>query len=141
MRAGTGPVLDLIASRSPPGLGIDRVNRVPSELILRRTFRDIFGVAGVIFCTLGVIFELILGPWRHLGVTIEALWMHFSCQKTDWGAKGAPRGVTPVSGSPFWAPFWSFWGDFLRFEKRLIFYVVLEHLLDRPGRLNGHEVL
>ena len=29
----------LIASRSPPGLGIDWVNRVPNEFIFRSTFR------------------------------------------------------------------------------------------------------
>ena len=81
-----------------------------------------FGTVGVIFCTLGVIFELIFGPWRHLGVTFGALWTHFSRQKTDWGAKGAPRGATPDIPSPFWTPFWSLWGDFLRFEKRLIFW-------------------
>ena len=40
-----------------------------------------FGTVGVIFCTVGVILELIFGPWRHLGVTFGALWMHFSCQK------------------------------------------------------------
>ena len=52
------------------------------------------------------------GQFRHLGVTFGAFWMHFSHQKTDWGAKGAQRGATPVSGSPFWAPFWAEIPDF-----------------------------
>ena len=33
--------------------------------------------------------------------------MHFSCQKTDWGAKGAP-----VSPSPVWTHFGSNFRDF-----------------------------
>ena len=48
---------------------------------------------------------------RHLGVTFGAFWKHFLCQKTDWGAKGAQRGATPVSNSPFWMPCWSIFLD------------------------------
>ena len=40
-------------------------------------------------------------PLGHLGVTFEEFWMHFLCQKTDWGAKGAQRGATPVRSHPF----------------------------------------
>ena len=60
------------------------------------------------FHDLGVTFSISAWFWSqfcHLGVTFGALWMHFSYQKTDWGAKGAPRGATPVSNSPIWVPF------------------------------------
>ena len=57
---------------------------------------------------------------RHLGVTFGAFWMHFSHQKTDWGAKGAQRGGTPVSESPFWTPFGRIF---------LIFLVLLEKIM------------
>ena len=43
--------------------------------------------------------------FRHLGGTFGAFWMHFSHQKTDWGAKGAPRGATLEITSPIWGPF------------------------------------
>ena len=53
----------------------------------------------------GLHFGSIWEPFPPKVVPNGALWIHFSCQKTDWGAKGAPRGATPVSNSPFWTPF------------------------------------
>ena len=43
--------------------------------------------------------------FRHLGVTFGAFGMHFLCQKSDWGSKGAQRGATPEIKSPIWTPF------------------------------------
>ena len=57
-----------------------------------------FCIVGAIFCTLGVILELIFGPCRHPGVTFGALRMHFSHKETDLGAEagpGAPQGAHP----------------------------------------------
>ena len=45
--------------------------------------------------------------------------------KTDCAAKGATgaaQGAHPEIPSPIWTPFWSLWGDFLRFEKVFIFW-------------------
>ena len=64
-----------------------------------------FGTVGVIFCTLGVIFELIFGPWRHLGVTFGALWMHFSCQKNRLGRQRCPKRRHPRYPLTFLDPF------------------------------------
>ena len=62
-----------------------------------------------------MIWEALLALWhifynfwdqfRYLGVTFGAFWMHLLCQKTDWGAKGAPRGPTPEIKASIWAPF------------------------------------
>ena len=50
----------------------------------------------------------------HLGVTFGAFWMHFSSQKTHWGAKGAPRGATTIIPYHIWVPFWDNVLDFSR---------------------------
>ena len=55
-----------------------------------------------------VLWHHLLRQFRHLGVTFGALWMHFSCQKTDWGAKVAPRGATAIISYHIWAPFGSY---------------------------------
>ena len=55
---------------------------------------------GSIFSTLAPLLESLLAPQHHFG----ALWMHFSRQKTDWGAKGVPKGPTPEIHASIWAP-------------------------------------
>ena len=53
--------------------------------------------------------------FRHLGVTFGAFWMHFSFQKTNWGAKGAPRGATTKIKSPIWGALGGHFLDFFEF--------------------------
>ena len=78
--------------------------------------------------------ESLLWPWRnflslfrHLGVTFGALWMHFSCQKTDWGAKGAPRGASTIIPYHIWVPFWIYFPHFFGFsiQKVCTWYTTL----------------
>ena len=57
-----------------------------------------FGVTWVPF---GLHFGSIWEPFAPKVAPNGALWMHFSCQKTDWGAKGAPRGATTKMKSSF----------------------------------------
>jgi hypothetical protein len=60
------------------------------------------------FCYLGVTFITLAPFWGHfcsLGSTLGALWMHFSHQKSDLVAKGAPRGATLEINSLIWRPF------------------------------------
>ena len=71
----------------------------------------------ICFIFFGTVSGSILVPmlahlWYPFGVTFGALWMHFSCPKKDWGAKGAPRGAlgrhhqNKVSYlDPFWRSF------------------------------------
>jgi len=64
------------------------------------------------FGCFGVIFQVLFGPWGHFGGTLDALWAHFGDQKTDWGAKGAPRGATTEIKSPIWIPFGTYFHVF-----------------------------
>ena len=41
--------------------------------------------------------------------------MHFVCQKTDWGAKGAPRGATTKINYHIWVPFGGHFSDLFEF--------------------------
>ena len=59
-----------------------------------------FDDLGVTFITLAPLLESILPLWDHFWSTLDAVFV----SKTDWGAKGAQRGATPVSKSPFWTP-------------------------------------
>ena len=89
------------------------------------------------------ILEALLRLWhhfwaqfRHLGVTLGSFWMHFSHQKTDWGAKGAQRGATPEINSPIWGLFWDNFFDFSCIFRKdrdfsMIFLVALSALWDR----------
>jgi hypothetical protein len=64
----------------------------------------------------------------HLGVTFGALWLHFLCKKTDWGAKGATRGAkeeNPEIKSPILTPFGGhFLYIFTFFSKNNVFKYV-----------------
>ena len=71
-----------------------------------------------------------MGSWEHLGAHIPT----WAQQYQNRAKKGAQFGG-------IWGAIGSFFGDFLRFEKWLIFYAVLGFLLAALKRLQGHEVL
>ena len=56
------------------------------------------------FCDLGVTFRVLWVRFCTLGVIFGSLWLYFLWQKTEWGAKGAPRDATPEINSPIWRP-------------------------------------
>ena len=60
----------------------------------------------------GLHFGSIWEPFPPKVVPNGALWMYFSCQKTDWGAKGAPRGATTKINYHIWTHCGSNFNDF-----------------------------
>ena len=60
---------------------------------------------------------------KHLGITFGAFWMHFLCQKTNRGAKGAPRGASTKIKPPIWVPFGGHFSYFLMFLMQKSVYL------------------
>ena len=75
---------------------------------------------------------------RHLGITFGAFWMHFSSQKTNWGAKGAPRGASTKILSPIWVPFGgNFWCVFVFLVQKSVYLAHAAFFLNFWGALSA----
>ena len=64
--------------------------------------------------------------------------MHFSCQKTDWGAKGAPRGASTKIKPPIWVPFGGNFSCFLVFlMQKSVYLTHVAFFLNFRGALSA----